>query len=291
MVMGDRQRDRRNRLDERLLVQSCFEDRLDTLVGDRVDCLGTTTRRLQPRGAVVSFQPQNPEAGAIALFGMPAAGQERGHHRCRGRPDALPPLDQAGGGPRQISLVRRREMRGDRGVSAALGTPHMARHTLALVETLDGRGREPDVQGPVHQGGRDAVVVALDLDMRIDIHPGRPPLGIDIRLGGQRLERWPVHRLELGLPTAGEFLEGAAIQPDQASGDRGVELRQTEEGVMPQAGQDPSFHQQDARFDFRLVPGFADPGRNYGDIVVLSERRIGRVQLRLIATGRGDAAA
>ncbi|HNP84451.1 MAG TPA: hypothetical protein PKN47_23570 [Nitrospira sp.] len=37
-------------------------------------------------------------------------------------------------------------MRGDRGVPAALGAPHVARHPLALVEALDGRGREPDVQ-------------------------------------------------------------------------------------------------------------------------------------------------
>ena len=70
MGVLERQRDRRTRLGERLLVQSGFQDRLDTLIGDRVDRLSPTTRRLEPHGAVVSFQPQDPEARAIALFGM-----------------------------------------------------------------------------------------------------------------------------------------------------------------------------------------------------------------------------
>ena len=86
MVVGDREGDRRNRLGKRLLIESGLENRLDTLVGDRVDRLGPTTRRFEPRGAVGSFQPQDPEARAIALFGMPAAGHERVDHRGRGRP-------------------------------------------------------------------------------------------------------------------------------------------------------------------------------------------------------------
>ena len=132
---------------------------------------------------------------------------------------------------------------GHGGVLATLGAADMAGHALILVEALDGRGGEPDIQRLVHQGGGDAVVVAFDLHMRIDIHPRRPPLGIDVGLGRQRLQRGPIHRVELRLPTAREFFEGTAIQPVQTGGDRRVELRQTEEGLMAQPGQDPALHE------------------------------------------------
>jgi len=196
MVVCDRQRDRRSRIEERLLVQSGLYNGLPTFLGERLQRLSPPAGGFQPRRAVVSFQPQDPEARALALFGMPVAGPTVSAHW----------------------ISRERD--------------HARYHARALVEALDGGRREPDVQGPVHQGGRDAGVVALDLDMRIDSHPRGAPLRLDIGLGGERLEGGPVHRLELGLPTAGEFLEGAAIQPVQAGGDRRVELRQTEEGVL-----------------------------------------------------------
>ena len=83
--------------------------------------------------------------------------------------------------------------------------------------------------------------MALDLEMRIDIHPRRAPLGIDVGLEGERLECRLVHGLEDGLPTAGELLERTAVEPVQISGDGGIELGQTEEGLMAQTGQDPPF--------------------------------------------------
>jgi hypothetical protein len=126
--------------------------------------------------------------------------------------------------------------------------------------------------------------------MGIDIHSCRAPLGIDVGLGGQRLQGRPIHRLELRLPTAGKFFEGTAIQPIQTGGDRGVELRQTEEGLMPQAGQNPALDEQDPRFDLRLVAGFADAGRNHRDAVVPGQICVGRVQLWFIPAGLGDAA-
>lgn len=62
------------------------------------------------------------------------------------------------------------------------------------------------------QRRRDAVVVALDLDMRINIHPRRPPLGKDVGLERERLQGGTIDGLKLRLPTAGECLEGTAIQ-------------------------------------------------------------------------------
>jgi hypothetical protein len=79
-------------------------------------------------------------------------------------------------------------MSGDRGVAAALDTAHMAGHPLPRMETLDGGSREPDILGLMYQGGEDTVVVALDLERRIDIHSGDPPLGPDVKLGRQWLQ-------------------------------------------------------------------------------------------------------
>ena len=50
------------------------------------------------------------------------------------------------GRPRNCRVGRGGGARGTRGVPAGGGAPHVARHPLALVEALDGRGREPDVQ-------------------------------------------------------------------------------------------------------------------------------------------------
>lgn len=133
--------------------------------------------------------------------------------------------------------------------------------------------------------------MALDLHVRIDIHPRRAPLGIDIGLEREGLKGRAIHRLELGLPTAGELLKGARVEALEASGERRVQLGQTEEGPMAQPGQHPPLHEQDARFDLGLVTRFAHPSWDDRDAVVVRERRVGGVQLRLIATGLGHARA
>lgn len=101
----------------------------------------------------------------------------------------------------------------------------------------------------------------LNLHGRIDIHPRRAPFGLDIGLDQERLERRPVHRLELGLPTAGELLEGTAIQDVEGRGQQGVELGQTEDG------------------------------RDHGEPVVLGQIGTSRVQLKIIPTDLGHVRA
>ncbi|CBK40682.1 protein of unknown function [Nitrospira defluvii] len=75
--------------------------------------------------------------------------------------------------------------------------------------------------------------------MRIDSHPRRAPLGLDIGLNRERLERRLVHGLEDGLPTSGALLEGTAIQDVEGRGQRGVEFGQTEEGLRSRQARSP----------------------------------------------------
>ena len=55
MVVLERQRDRRNRLGERLLVQSGLENRLDTLVSERLQRLSPAAGGLEPHRTVHTF--------------------------------------------------------------------------------------------------------------------------------------------------------------------------------------------------------------------------------------------
>ena len=128
----------------------------------------------------------------------------------------------------------------------------------------------------------------LHLEVPVNVDPGVPPLGVDIGLGRQRLQRGPVHGVEDRATAAGKFLEGAGVQSYQAHGDRGIEVGETEEGLMAQAGQNPPLDDLHADLDLGLVAGFPDSGRNDGHAVVFGQRLICRVELRLIPARLGD---
>ena len=70
-----------------------------------------------------------------------------------------------------------RHMRRDREVATRLGAPRVARHTPAADEDLDDRSADPDVGPFADEGIRDAVVVAVDLDVVVDADLGPLPGG------------------------------------------------------------------------------------------------------------------
>jgi hypothetical protein len=176
-------------------------------------------------------------------------------------------------------------MRHHGGVAPLLGAADMARHPLAVVEALEGRGGETHIQLGADQGRRHTVIMPLHFKVPVNVDAGLPPLGVDIELGGQRLQCGPVHGVEDRATAAGEFLEGAGVQSYQARGDRGIEVGETEEGLMAQAGQNPPLDDLDADLDLGLVAWFPDSGGNDGHTIVLGQRLIRRVELRL-HTGR-----
>ena len=82
-----------------------------------------------------------------------------------------------------------------------------ARRPACLVETLDrGRGHT-HLDLLLHQPVRDAVVVAVGIDVVVDVDDRRLPLGEFVAGGRQRLHRRAVDGLEGALPRAVEFLE------------------------------------------------------------------------------------
>jgi hypothetical protein len=99
--------------------------------------------------------------------------------------------------------------------------------------------------------------VALHLDMVVDVDPGLFPLRILIRGRRQGKEGGFVNGFEEVLSCGIEFLELAGVEVGEFLGDARVELRQGEEGVISESGQDPSFGDKDRRFRLSFILGMS----------------------------------
>jgi hypothetical protein len=84
-------------------------------------------------------------------------------------------------------------------MAAFVGRARVTGDAFPLGEEFHHRGTEADVELLAHQRVGDGVVMAFDLHVVIDIHPGELPLGILIGLYGQRSECWAVEGLKQGL--------------------------------------------------------------------------------------------
>ena len=116
---------------------------------------------------------------------------------------------------------------------------------LATVEELDGVGGVPGEELASGQGVGDGGVVAVELDVGIDVHTDLLPLGEDVGLGGERAQRRTVDGLEGAAPRAGELVEGARVEPPKQPGDGAVELGEGEEGAVAQCGENPALDELD----------------------------------------------
>ena len=85
--------------------------------------------------------------------------------------------------------------------------------TLAFAEQLDGVGGDARVELLADQPVRNRVIVRVDVDVIITRDAADPPLGIFVRLGRQRFERWAV-----------EFEEQIAAADAEATHRPGIEI-------------------------------------------------------------------
>jgi len=92
------------------------------------------------------------------------------------------PLD----GPLGIASMRTRHVFGDRGMPATTGTTQVNGDALAFAEQLDGMGGDARVELLSDQPVRHRVIVPVDVDVIIGRDATDPPLGIFVRLGGER---------------------------------------------------------------------------------------------------------
>ena len=130
------------------------------------------------------------------------------------------------------------------------------RHAPALAEDLDGRRGVADVDLRAEELERDAVGVALDEDVVVDVDPAPLPLRQDVAVGGQRSERRAVELLVEGAAADAELLHRPVVEVVEQHADRRVERSEVEEGLVAEPGEDPSLRQEYARLHRTLVTGF-----------------------------------
>ena len=111
-----------------------------------------------------------------------------------------------------------------RGEPSFLVRVDMGSHPAASEEGFHGVLGEPDIELLFDQCIGHRVVMAIDLDVIVDVDPGLFPVGIDLGLNRERLQRRFIQALEAGTPAAGQFLERVRIELFQQFPDGPVEL-------------------------------------------------------------------
>ena len=142
----------------------------------------------------------------------------------------------------------------------------------------------------VDEGVGDGVVVAVDLDVVVDVDAGALPLAVDEGLGGQRPERGLVEALEELAAAGAVEAHGPGVEVGEQLGDAGVERGEGEEGLVAQAGEDPALDDLHRHLDLRLVARVRRPRGQDHRAVVLGELLVGALQAGLVAARDGDAA-
>ena len=82
------------------------------------------------------------------------------------------------------------------GVSAFPMDAEVCGDPAVLVEDLDRRGAEADIDLPAQKRMRNAVQAAVRLDVVVDVDPGLAPLAVLVGPGGKWAQRRPVQILE-----------------------------------------------------------------------------------------------
>ena len=163
----------------------------------------------------------------------------------------------------------------------------MAGHTFPLVEEFHHLRTQTYVEVLLDQRIGHRVVVAIDFHVVINIDPGVFPLGIFIGLGGQGPEGGTVECLKQTLAGARKFFEGTGIQGRHEGMEGRIDRREGEEGVMPEAGEEPAVHDLHSDLHRGLVAGGGRAGGDEGQAIMLRAGGIGAIDRGCIARGTG----
>ena len=166
---------RRRRVLEREPVLLVGENVLDRAQAIGAESRRPITRRFEPIGPVDAAEAHQPEARAVALFGMRTALQNAGGEAARRRAGLFRPGDQARRRPFGVRPMRARPVGELRGKPASAGEARMHGDAVPLEEDFDGQLGQPGLDARVDQLIRHAVEVVVDLDVVIDVHATRLP--------------------------------------------------------------------------------------------------------------------
>ena len=184
-----------------------------------------------------------------------------------------------------------RHVGGLRGVLAAAPVPTMRGDAPALEKQFDRGGAEADLDPLVHELVGDAVVVALDEDVVVDVHAGVAPLGEFVPARRKRAQQRTIELLEQRAARDTELAHRARVERREQFANGDVQLREAEEAAVAQHGQDPALGDEHVRLDDGFVARVAGACGDHGRAVVLGELEVGAIDDGLVAARLGDAAA
>jgi hypothetical protein len=288
IVVDHRRRGPQGRSGEGELVKAVFEDRGDAAAGGGVKRKGALTGGFEPPGAIAFDEVEETQTTAVALLGMGPVLQEMLNQGTGVRTDGQRPVEETPGRPFHVLAMRFGHVIRERGEAAFAGAAPVTGHPFPFVQYLHGSGSQAHVDRLADQAVGDAVEMAVDFDMIIEVDAGFAPLGLLVGLGRQGGERGLVVGQELGVTRARELFEEAVVEFRQQRANSGIELVETKEGVGAQPGEDPAFDQLDPGLDLGLVPGFVGARRQHGRAVMRGQVSIGGVEVGFVATGFGN---
>ena len=109
------------------------------------------------------------------------------------------------------------------GVPARRVIAPMGGDALAAMEELDGRRADPRVHDFVDEGIGHGVVVAVELDVVVDVDARHGPLAVDERLGRQRPQRGVIEAFEELTAAGAVEAHGPRVQIGEELGEARVE--------------------------------------------------------------------
>ena len=255
-------RSRRRGLVEREPVLLVGENVLDRAQAIGAESLRPITRGLEPIGPVEPAEAHQPEAGAVALFGMRAALEDAGREPAGRRAGLVRPGDQTRRRPFGVRPMRVRHVRHLRRKPAPADEARMHGDAVPLQEDFDGQLRHPGLDARVDQLIRHAVEVVIDLDVIVDVHAAGLPVASSYRVRGSGRNADLIDLLEEGAPADAKALHRPRVDCVDSRVDGRVEVRQGEEGLMPQRSQDPPLGDLDTHLDLGLVGRGRHPSRD-----------------------------
>ena len=203
--------------------------------------------------------------------------------------DLAAPSDQPRRLPSLMGAMGSLHVRGIGGVSAFLVDAEVRRDPAMLVEDLDRRSAEADIDLPAQMRMRNAVQAAVRLDVVVDVDPGLAPLRVLVAPGGKRPQRRTVQIVEPGAAAAFRLVERPLVQCGQCSGAMVSRSSPREKNVWLRSGamiQRSTFWT--AASTFALSLRRVGPRRQHGGSVVRGQFLVRGVQVRLVAAGPAD---
>ncbi len=155
------------------------------------------------------------QTGSVSLLRMRPLIQDRSNQLLGIRADLSRPMNDSGGRPLEVLLMRFRPVFGQGGIASPTVASAMSGNPMPFEKDLSRGPRETNIHLFMDELIGNAVVVVIDLDVIIDIDPGFLPVGKDIGLSRERFESWFIGAFKQNLSGGIELLEGAVIEPIQ----------------------------------------------------------------------------